>query len=41
MIIDLIFFSANLLKVPEGGWVPLLLGLGLLAMMTSWNRAAS
>ncbi len=38
MIIDLIFFSANLLKVPEGGWVPLVLGLGLLAMMTSWNN---
>ncbi len=37
MIIDLIFFAANLLKVPEGGWVPLVLGLGLLAMMTSWN----
>ncbi len=37
MIIDLIFFSANLLKVPEGGWVPLVLGLGLLAMMTSWH----
>ncbi len=37
MIIDLIFFSSNLLKVPDGGWVPLVLGLGLLAMMTSWN----
>lgn len=37
MIIDLVFFSSNLLKVPDGGWVPLVLGLGLLAMMTSWN----
>ena len=37
MLIDLTFFASNLLKVPEGGWVPLVLGIGLLAMMTSWN----
>ena len=37
MIVDATFFASNLLKVPEGGWVPLVLGLGLLAMMTSWN----
>jgi KUP system potassium uptake protein len=36
--IDLVFFAANILKVPEGGWVPLVLGLGLMAMMTSWHR---
>ena len=37
-VVDGLFFSANLLKVPEGGWVPLLLGLALMALMTSWNR---
>ena len=36
-VIDAVFFAANLLKVPEGGWVPLLLGIGLRAMMTSWH----
>ncbi len=36
--VDLVFFAANALKIPEGGWVPLLLGIGLMAMMTSWNR---
>ena len=36
--IDLVFFAANALKVPQGGWVPLALGLGLMAMMTSWKR---
>ncbi len=36
--VDLVFFAANALKIPEGGWVPLLLGVGLMAMMTSWNR---
>jgi KUP system potassium uptake protein len=37
-IIDLVFFSANTLKVVEGGWVPLAMGLGLTALMTSWKR---
>ena len=37
-VIDLVFFAANLLKVPEGGYVPLVLGFGLLALMTSWKR---
>jgi KUP system potassium uptake protein len=37
-LIDLIFFAANALKVPEGGWVPLILGLALMALMTSWKR---
>jgi KUP system potassium uptake protein len=37
-LIDLIFFSANTLKVVEGGWVPLAMGLGLTALMTSWKR---
>jgi KUP system potassium uptake protein len=37
-LIDLTFFSANALKVPEGGWVPLILGLALMGLMTSWKR---
>ena len=37
-VIDGIFFAANALKIPEGGWVPLAFGLGLMALMTSWNR---
>ncbi len=37
-LIDLTFFASNTLKVVEGGWVPLVLGLGLMAMMTSWKR---
>jgi KUP system potassium uptake protein len=37
-VIDLVFFLANALKIPEGGWVPLVLGLGLTALMTSWHR---
>ena len=37
-VIDLLFFTSNLLKVPEGGWVPLVLGVALTALMTSWKR---
>jgi KUP system potassium uptake protein len=37
-LIDLVFFSANTLKVLEGGWVPLVLGIALTALMTSWKR---
>ena len=36
--IDGVFFAANALKIPEGGWFPLLLGAGLMATMTSWNQ---
>ena len=37
-LIDSVFFSANTLKVVEGGWVPLVLGIALVALMTSWKR---
>jgi KUP system potassium uptake protein len=37
-LIDLTFFAANTLKFIEGGWVPLVLGLALTALMTSWKR---
>ncbi len=37
-LIDLVFFSANTLKVMEGGWVPLVLAIALTTLMTSWKR---
>jgi KUP system potassium uptake protein len=36
--IDSVFFAANVTKVFEGGWVPLALGLMLMAMMTTWKQ---
>jgi KUP system potassium uptake protein len=36
--VDGAFFAANLLKVPEGGWIPLLFGLGVFTIMTTWHR---
>ena len=38
LIIDLAFFGANLLKVAHGGWFPLVLGVVLFAVMTTWRR---
>jgi KUP system potassium uptake protein len=37
-LVDLTFFLSNALKIPEGGWVPLVLGMALMALMTSWKR---
>jgi KUP system potassium uptake protein len=38
LCIDLIFLSANLLKVVDGGWVPLALGTMLMVVMYTWRR---
>jgi KUP system potassium uptake protein len=37
-LVDTVFFAANSVKVVEGGWVPLVLGIALTGMMTSWKR---
>ncbi|GBQ12924.1 K+ transporter [Swaminathania salitolerans LMG 21291] len=36
--IDLAFFVANLMKIGKGGYVPLLIGLFLYIVMTTWRR---
>ena len=38
LAIDLSFFGANAVKVPDGGWFPLTLGLLLFTLMTTWKR---
>ncbi len=38
IVIDGIFFSANSLKIYEGGWLPLVLSLGMIIIMTTWHR---
>ncbi|AZN37733.1 potassium transporter Kup [Iodobacter ciconiae] len=37
LVIDLAFFSANLLKLHEGGWFPLMIGLMVFALLTTWK----
>jgi len=36
LIIDLAFFGANIIKVTDGGWFPLLVGATVFTMMTTW-----
>lgn len=38
LIIDLAFWGANLLKILDGGWFPLLVGIVGFTLMTTWNR---
>ena len=38
LVIDVTFFSANLLKVPDGGWVPLLIGAIIFILMLTWKN---
>jgi len=37
LIVDLGFFSANLLKIAEGGWLPLTFGAAVFLLMTTWR----
>ncbi len=38
LLIDLVFFSANLVKLVDGGWYPLLMALVLTIIMLTWRR---
>jgi KUP system potassium uptake protein len=40
LAIDLGFLGSNLLKIPDGGWLPLLIGAMLFTVMTTWCRGA-
>jgi KUP system potassium uptake protein len=38
--LDLVFISSNLLKIPQGAWMPLVLGAGIVTVMWTWTRGA-
>ncbi len=38
VIVDATFFSANLLKLLEGAWVPLLFGISMVMLILTWRR---
>ena len=38
MTVDLAYFSANLTKVPDGGWFPLLVGFVIFTLLTTWAK---
>lgn len=38
LVIDLAFFGANLVKIPQGGWFPLVVALIVFTVLTTWKR---
>ena len=41
IVVDMTFFAANLLKLLEGAWVPLLFGILMAGMVWTWRRGAA
>ncbi|MDO9392745.1 MAG: potassium transporter Kup [Methylotenera sp.] len=37
LTVDVAFFSANVLKIPDGGWVPLVIGIVIFTLMLTWK----
>ncbi len=38
LIVDGAYFAANLVKIPDGGWFPLVIGLVAFTLLTTWAR---
>ncbi|MBS4098065.1 MAG: potassium transporter Kup [Sulfuricella sp.] len=38
LVIDVAFFAANAIKIEDGGWFPLVFGLGMFILMSTWKR---
>ncbi len=38
LVVDLAFFAANAIKIPQGGWFPLVIGAVVFALMSTWRR---
>ncbi|MGB7656306.1 MAG: potassium transporter Kup [Novosphingobium sp.] len=38
LLVDLTYLGANLIKVPQGGWVPLAIAAVIFTMLTTWSR---
>ena len=38
LVVDCAYFSANIVKIHEGGWFPLVFGIGIYILLTTWKR---
>jgi KUP system potassium uptake protein len=38
LVFDLAFWTANLIKIPHGGWFPLVVGAAIFGLMATWKR---
>jgi KUP system potassium uptake protein len=41
IFVDAVFFSANLLKLLEGAWVPILFGIVMVLLILTWRRGSN
>ncbi len=41
LVLDTVFLAANLLKIPQGAWVPLVFGAALVTIMITWARGVA
>ena len=41
VVVDVMFFSANLLKLFDGAWVPLLFGIAMVVLIWTWRRGVA
>lgn len=37
-LLDGAYLAANLMKIPDGGWVPLVMGLIIFTLLTTWSK---
>lgn len=40
LAIDLGFLGSNLMRIPDGGWLPMLIGVAFFTLMTTWHTGA-
>jgi KUP system potassium uptake protein len=40
LVVDLAFFGANIVKIPQGGWFPLVAAAVIFVVMTTWKRGS-
>jgi len=38
LLVDLTFLTSNALKIPDGGWFPILIGIVVFTLLTTWKR---
>jgi len=38
LLVDLTFLTSNTLKIPDGGWFPILIGIIVFTLLTTWKR---
>lgn len=39
--VDTAYLASNLIKIPDGGWVPLFIGIVIFILLTTWSRGRS